>query len=77
MKTCTEIMRSDENVVGSSASVPEWIFGGDEFNCGGDKSACMSNRRESVNGAEVARNVNGNEEEISFVRVKSSNIAFQ
>lgn len=75
VKACAEIVRSDEDVVRSSASVPEWVYGGDELHRGGNESACVANRWKTVNGAEVARHVDGDEEEISFVRVKGSNFA--
>lgn len=37
----------------------------------------MTNRGEAIDGAEVARDVNGYEEEVSFVRVKGANLAGQ
>lgn len=37
----------------------------------------MTNRGEAINGAEVARDVNRDEEEVSFVRVKGSNFRVQ
>lgn len=75
MKARAEVVRSDEDVVGSSAAVPEWVFGGDEVDGGGYKSSRVANRREVVDGAEVARHVNWDEEEISFVWVKRANLA--
>ena len=75
MKARAEVVGSDEDVVGSSAAVPEWVFGGDQVDGGGYESARVANRREAIDGAEVARHVNGDEEEISFVWVKRANFA--
>lgn len=70
-------MGSDEDVVTSVAAVPERVFRGHEIDGGGNKSARVPNRGEAVHGAEVAGNVNGDEEKISFVRVKRANLALQ
>jgi len=66
---------SDEDVVASLAAVPERVFRGHEVDGGGDNRTRVPNRGETVHGAEVARDVNGYEEKISFVRVKRANLA--
>ena len=75
METRAEVVGSDEDVVTSIAAVPERVLSGYEVDGGGNERARVTHRREAVDGAEVARNVNGDEEEISFIRVKRANLA--
>lgn len=70
-------MRGDEDVVGASAPVPEGVLRGDEADSGRDKGARVANRREAVDGAEIARHINGDEEKVSVVWVKRANLAGQ
>jgi len=72
-----EIMRGDENMVGAPAPVPERVLRGDEVDCGRDERARVANRGKAIDGAEVARDVNGYEEKVSFVRVKRAHLAGQ
>lgn len=62
-------------MVGSIAAIPEWKLRRYELNRGGDKSTCVADDGEAINGAEVAGNVDGHEEEISLRRVKCSHLA--
>lgn len=70
-------MGSDEDMVGASASVPERVIGGDEFHGGADEGAGVADRREAIDGAEVAGDVDRDEEEVSVVRVKGANLTGQ
>jgi len=77
VETRAEIMRRHKDVVGAPAPVPERVLRRDEVDRGRDEGARVPNRGEAVDGAEVARHVNGDEEKVSFVRVKSSHLAGQ
>lgn len=77
METRAKVVGCDENVVGTSAPVPKWVLLRDEFHGGSNKSACVTYRRETINGAKVTRNVYRYEEEVSIVRVKRTNVACQ
>lgn len=70
-------MGCDEDVVGAEGSIPEREFVGDDFHGGGEQRPSVSDRRKAVDLAEVARDVDGDEEEVRFVRVKRPYIAGQ
>lgn len=66
MKTRTEIMRGDEDMVGATTAVPERKLRRKLVDGGGDERAGVANGWESINGAEIAGYVNGDEEEIGL-----------
>lgn len=68
VEACTEVMRSYEHMVGASSSVPKRVTVGNKINGGGDEGASVGQRREAVGGGEVAGDVHGDEEEVSFFR---------
>lgn len=70
-------MGSDEHVVGASAPIPERVVGGDDVDGGGDEGTSVSDRREAIDGAEVAGHIDRDEEEVRVIGIKSSKLAFQ
>lgn len=76
VKTSAKIMGSDENMVRTVGTIPEREGRGDEINGGGNKGTSMPDSWEAINGAKIAGNINRDEEEIGFIWVKCSYIAF-
>lgn len=77
MEASTEVVGSDEDVVSSLAPIPESVLGGNELHCRCNERPSVTNRREAINGAEVAGDVDGYEEKVSFVWVKCPDVARQ
>jgi len=71
----TEIMRGDEDMIRTTGAIPKRKLGGNEFDGRGNEASSMSNRREPINSAEIARNIHGHEEKIGLKRVKSAESA--
>lgn len=53
-------------MIRSIGTIPEWKLCGNEIDGRTDERTSMGDRRESVDGAEVARDVNWDKEEICF-----------
>lgn len=70
-------MRSNKNMVGAIGAIPKRIMRGNVRNGGGNEGTSMANGREAIDSAEVARNINRDEEEIGFKWIKCSVIAVQ
>lgn len=70
MEASSVIVRGNEDMVGPIAAVPEWKLQRNELNRGREKSTCVADGREAINGAEIAGDVDGDEEEISLRWVK-------
>lgn len=70
MKARTEIMGRDQNVVGAAAAVPERKLGRNKRDGGGDERAGVANGGEAIDGAEVAGDINGDEEEVGLPRIE-------
>ncbi|KAF1859420.1 hypothetical protein Lal_00010004 [Lupinus albus] len=51
-------MGSNEDMVGSFTSIPKLVLCGNELNCRSNERASVDDRRETIDGAEVARNIN-------------------
>lgn len=75
VKASSVIVRGDKDVVSAETPIPKRQLGGDMLNRGCQERACMSDGGEAIYGAEVAGHVDGDEEEISFPRVKSPYVA--
>lgn len=67
-------MGCNEDVVGAPGPVPEGVLRGDELHGGGEQGPSVANSREAINGAEVAGNVNGDEEEIRLAGVERPDV---
>ena len=70
-------MRGDEDVVVATGTIPKRVFGGDDVDGGGQEGAGVTNGREAINGAEVAGDVDRDEEEVSLIWVKRPHITGQ
>lgn len=70
-------MRSNKNMVGTIGAIPKGVMRGNVGYGGGNKGTGMANGGEAINGAEVARNINRDEEKISFKWIKCPVIAVQ
>lgn len=70
-------MGRHENMIGATAAVPKRELRRDKINCGGDEGACVADGGEAINGAEVARDINGDEEEVRLRWIESPDIATQ
>lgn len=70
MEASTIVVGSNKHVIGAVGSVPERVLRRDELNGGGNESASVANGGEPIHGAEVTGHINGDEEEVSFIRVK-------
>lgn len=68
-------MGRHENVIGAAAAVPKRKLRRNKTDGGGDERAGMADGGEAINGAEVARNINWNEEEVGLPWIKRPNIA--
>lgn len=77
MEASTKIVRGDENVVGALGPIPKRVFGGDEVDRGGQKRPSVADGWEAIDGAEVAGDIDWDEEEVGLVRVKGTRIAGQ
>lgn len=75
METGSEVVGGDEDVVGAPGSIPERVLGGDEPDGRGYQTPCVPNCWEPIDGAEVARNVDGYEEKVSLIRIERSYMA--
>lgn len=72
-----EVVRGNEDVVRAPGPVPKRVLGGDDVDGGGDEGAGVTDGREAIDRAEVAGDVNWDEEEVSLIRVKRPYIAGQ
>lgn len=70
-------MRRDENMVGAAAAVPKGKLERNKINGGGDEGAGVADGGEAIDGAEVAGDVNGDEEEVGLPRLERPNVAAQ
>jgi hypothetical protein len=75
VETGSVVVGGDEDMVGAPGPIPERVLRGDESDGRGYQTPCVPNRWEPIDGAEVAGNVDGHEEKVSFIRIKSSHIA--
>ena len=64
-------------MVGAIGAIPKGIMGGNEGYGGGNERTGMTNGGEAINGAEVTRNINRDEEEIRFKWIKCPVITVQ
>lgn len=60
-------------MVAAERAVPEGEAGGEEGDGGGEKRASVRKSGEAVDGAEVAGDVDGDEEEVGGERIKGAN----
>lgn len=59
-------MRRDEDMICAGAPVPEWELRRDDLYGGSDQRSGVSDGGESIDSAEVAGDVDGDEEEVSL-----------
>ena len=77
VKASAVVVGRHEDVVCAVVSFPEWKFCGDEVNGGGEETAGVTQRGESIKNAEIAGDVDGDEKKICRFRVQCSYWASQ
>lgn len=77
MEARGKIVRCNKDMIGAIGTIPKGKVGGNESNGGGNEGTGMANGGEAIDSAEVARNVNRDEEEIGFEWVKCPVTAVQ
>lgn len=70
-------MRRNEDMVGAAAAVPKGKLERDKINGGGDEGAGVADGGEAIDGAEVAGDVNGDEEEVGLPWLERADITAQ
>lgn len=69
VKTSAVIVRCNEHVVGAASPVPKRELRRNEMDGGGEELSRVADGGEAVGRAEIAGHVNGDEEEIRFIRI--------
>lgn len=77
MEASTVVMRSDKNVVGPPSPIPKRVMSRNKVNSRRNERTSVTNSREAIDGTEITRHINRDEEKIGFIRVKSPYIAIQ
>lgn len=77
MEARAKVVCGREDMIRATGSVPKRVLSRDELYRVIDEWSCMANRWKAINGAEVARDIDRDKEEIGFIRIFRPYISFE